>query len=49
MKIKKEHGTVLAGICFRSYKVPIIEIPSTFDKTAGRSQQKKRTRKKRRK
>ncbi len=49
MKIKKEHGTVLAGICFRSYKVPVIEIPSTFDKTAGRSQQKKRTRKKRRK
>jgi len=43
MTIKKDHGTVLAGICFRSYKVPIIKIPSGYK---GRNKSK-RTRKKR--
>ena len=43
MDVKKKHGTVLASMCFRSYKVPIIKIPSGF-KGGNKS---KRTRKKR--
>ncbi len=27
MDVKKKHGTVLAGICFREYQVPIIKLP----------------------
>lgn len=39
MDVKKAHGTVLAAICFRSYKVPVIEVPTT-DKMGGKSQTK---------
>ena len=44
MTVKKEHGTVLASICFRSYKVPIIEIPASIKK-GGKSTRRKKTRK----
>ena len=43
MDIKKKHGTVLASMCFRSYKIPIIQIPSI---SAASGSKKKRTRKK---
>ena len=43
MDVKKKHGTVLASICYRTYKVPVIKIPSGFK--GGKS--KRRTRKKR--
>ena len=43
MDVKKKHRTVLASICFRSYKVPVIQIPSGLK--GGKS--KRRTRKKR--
>ena len=31
MDVKKKHGTVLASICFQSYKVPVISIPSQLE------------------
>jgi arginine decarboxylase len=40
MDVKKKHGTVLAAMCFRSYKVPIVQMPST-------AKGSKKTRKKR--
>jgi arginine decarboxylase len=43
MDVKKKHGTVLASMCFRSYKVPVIQIPSG----PKGSKSKRRTRKKR--
>lgn len=45
MDVKKAHGTVLAAIGFRSYKVPVIEIPPG-SKMGGKSKHR-RTRKKR--
>jgi len=46
MDVKKAHGTVLASICFRSYKVPVIKVP-TSNKMGGNSKKHNRTRKKR--
>ena len=45
MDVKKSHGTVLASICFRTYKVPVIEIPS--GKKMGGKSKHRRTKKKR--
>ena len=31
MDVKKKHGIVLASICFQSYKLPVISIPSQLE------------------
>ena len=47
MDVKKAHGTVLASICFRSYKVPVIKVPTSNKMGGGKSKKHNRTRKKR--
>lgn len=29
MKVQKKHGTVLAGICFQTYKIPVLSLQAT--------------------
>jgi len=47
MDVKKAHGTVLASICFRSYKVPVIKVPTGNQMGGSKSKKHNRTRKKR--
>jgi len=40
MNVKKKHGTVLAGICFREYQVPVIKLPASTPSPATKTRKR---------
>lgn len=40
MNVKKKHGTVLAGICFREYQVPAIKLPTSTPSPATKTRKR---------